>query len=243
MKKKLLFLVFFLALLQSGMAQTPVQLDAFKKSSTLFSSKYYKDNVWDVQRDPPNATAGTPWRLSGFAAPYDAKTGGFIDWGTTKNRYLSFDLVISATGSYTDDVMNSGNKFNIVLKLYEANGTYVKDICRLGTFMGFGNKGFLFNQDNFYGTFFANDSYTAGGEVTYTPVTGKLTKLSELKDYKYSPQLLTKPAVTTTTFTYNGTPQGLSIPANAAYTVSGASATNVDNYTATITLNDKVKYT
>ena len=225
------------------MAQTPVQLDAFKKSSTLFSSKYYKDNVWDVQRDPPNATAGTPWRLSGFAAPYDAKTGGFIDWGTTKNRYLSFDLVISATGSYTDDVMNSGNKFNIVLKLYEANGTYVKDICRLGTFMGFGNKGFLFNQDNFYGTFFANDSYTAGGEVTYTPVTGKLTKLSELKDYKYSPQLLTKPAVTTTTFTYNGTPQGLSIPANAAYTVSGASATNVDNYTATITLNDKVKYT
>ena len=248
MKKKLLFLVFFLAILQSGMAQTKEQLDEFKASSTLFQSKYYKANVWDVQRSPANASAGVLWTLGGFKAPYDAITGTSINWGTSNDRYLQFDLVLASavnntvTKSYTDDIWSSGNRFNIILRLYESNGTFVKDLCSYGSFMGFGDKGFLFAENNHYGTFFANDSYVTGGSVQYTPTTGVLTMLSELKDYKYSPQLV-QPTVSTTTFTYNGTPQGLSIPANAAYTVSGASATDVNNYTATITLKDKVKYT
>jgi hypothetical protein len=243
MNKKLLFLVFFLAILQSGMAQTQEQIDAFKKASPLFTSKYYKANVWDVQRSPAYPTAASQWRLSGFAAPYDATTSGPINWGTTGSRYLSFDLVKSATGSYTDDVLGSGNKFNIVLKLYEANGTYVKDVCRYGSFMGFGDKGFLFDQDDSWGTFFANDSYAIGGAVTYTPTKGTLTKFSELTAYKYSPQLL-KPTVTTTTFPYNGNPQRISIPESTEYTISGTtSATNIGTYTATITLKDKANST
>ena len=225
------------------MAQTQEQIDAFKKASPLFTSKYYKANVWDVQRSPAYPTAASQWRLSGFAAPYDATTSGPINWGTTGSRYLSFDLVKSATGSYTDDVLGSNNKFNIVLKLYEANGTYVKDVCRYGSFMGFGDKGFLFDQDDSWGTFFANDSYAIGGAVTYTPTKGTLTKFSELTAYKYSPKLL-KPTVTTTTFPYNGNPQGISIPESTEYTISGTtSATNIGTYTANVTLKDKANST
>jgi hypothetical protein len=240
MKRILLFLVFYLVVLQSGMSQTQAQLDAFKASSPLFQSKYYKANVWDVQRSPAYPTANASWSLGGFAAPYDASASSRINWGTSNDRYLQFDLVQSSSGSYTDDVLGSGNKFNIVLKLYESNGTFVKNLCTYGSFMGFGDKGFLFEQDNHYGTFFANDSYVAGGSVTYTPTTGKLTNLSQLSNYKYSPQLI-KPTVSVTTFTYNGQQQGVSIATNSAYTITGTtSAVDIGTYTVTISLNDKV---
>ncbi len=52
-----------------------------------------------------------------------------------------------------------------------------------------------------------------------------------------------KPTVTTTSFTYNSNPQGISIPENTAYTISGvASATNAGSYTATVVLKDKANY-
>lgn len=52
-----------------------------------------------------------------------------------------------------------------------------------------------------------------------------------------------KPTVTTTAFTYNSNPQGVSIPSNAAYTISGvASATNAGKYNTTVALKDKANY-
>lgn len=230
----LLFLSFYVAMLQPGLSQTTAQLAAFKASSPLFQNKYYKTNVWDVQRSPAYPTANASWSLSGFSAPYDASTLSKINWGDSNNRYLQFDLVRSDDGNYTDDVWSSGNKFNIVLKLYESNGTFVKNLCTYGAFMGFGDKGLLFDQNSHYGTFFANDSYVTNGSVTYTPTTGVLTKLSELSSYKYSPQLI-KPTAGTTSFIYNGLPQGISIVSNSIYTITGTlSAVNVGTYTATI---------
>ena len=54
---------------------------------------------------------------------------------------------------------------------------------------------------------------------------------------------MTKPTAATTSFTYNGNPQGVSIPVNAAYTISGVtSATNAGSYTAIVALKDKANY-
>lgn len=163
MKRQLLFLLFYLALLQVGLSQTQAELDALKASSPLFQSKYFKVNVWDVQRSPASAIPGQPWRLRNFKPPYDSQTSSPIDWGALGDRYLAFDIVYPIIGFYNDDIFGSGGNFDVVLKLFESDGTYVKDLCRFGVFMGFGEKGFLFEQDGRYGTFFANDSYSLGG--------------------------------------------------------------------------------
>lgn len=237
MKRDLLYLFFFLITIQSGFSQTAKQLEDFKKNSVLFNSKYYKENVWDVFRMPTYPTANQKWRLYKFITAYDASTRNTIDWGT--GRYLMFDLQTngdSYTSYYEDDVFNSGNKFKVVLKLYEKNGTYVKTICSYGKFMGFGDKGFLFEQDDYYGTFFANDKYKTNDEITYTPTTGTLTKLSQLTDYNYSPQII-KPKPTALNFRYNGKEQGPDIEPNAGYDILGTlKATERGSYTILVKL-------
>ncbi len=234
MKRDLLYLLFFLIVIQSGFSQTAQQLQDFKESSPLFTSKYYKENVWDAFRTPAKPIPNTEWHLYYFKTAYDATTRRAIDWGT--GRYLMFDLIEDISGAYTDDVFNSGSSYTIILKLYESNGTFVKNICSYGLLMGFGDKGFVFEQDGYYGTFFANDSYTVNGEVKYTPTTGLLTKLSQLRNYNYSPQLL-KPAVSTTKFEYNGQQQGITIAANAGYTITGTvNAIEIGIYTVVVKL-------
>lgn len=243
MKKHLLFLFFYLAMLQSGMSQLQAQLDEFKASALIFQSKYYKANVWDVFRSPADAIAGYPWNLFNFNEPYDALTRSRINWGADNDRYLAFDLVESSTGIYVDDLFSSFKRYSIILKLYEADGRYVKDICEYGVLMGFGDKGFLFTQNYYYGTFFANDAYTTGNSITYTPTTGRITKLSEIKRYSHSPQLV-KPSAAITTFAYNGQLQQVTIAASSMYTISGTvSAVDVGDYTVTVTLNDKTSTT
>ena len=226
-------------MLQSGMSQSQAQLDEFKASALIFQSKYYKANVWDVFRSPAEPNAGNQWNLYNFSMPYDAKTRTRINWGTGNNRYLAFDLVLSDLGHYEDDLFGSMNRYNIIIKLYEADGRYVKDICDYGVLMGFGDKGFLFNQNNYYGTFFTNEAHTSASSLSYTPTTGRITKLSEIKSYSYSPQLF-KPSAAITTFEHNGELQQVAIATNSAYTISGTvSAIDVGNYTVTVTLNDK----
>ncbi|WP_026473150.1 hypothetical protein [Alkaliflexus imshenetskii] len=166
MKTHLLFLFFYLAMLQSGLSQSQDQLDEFKASTLIFQSKYYKANVWDVFRSPAEPNAGNQWNLYNFSMPYDAKTRTRINWGTGNNRYLAFDLVLSDLGHYEDDLFGSMNRYNIIIKLYEADGRYVKDICDYGVLMGFGDKGFLFNQNNYYGTFFTNEAHTSASSLS-----------------------------------------------------------------------------
>lgn len=239
MRTHLLLFLILMGVLQPAFSLSKEQMDEFKASATLFQNKYYKSNVWDVFRSPATPTAGQPWTLSQFSEPYDAMTKKTIDWGAKGNRYLAFDLVNTNSGIYTDDIFKTAQKLDVVVKLYEADGKFVKDICHYAYFMGFGDKGFMIEMDNFYGTFFANDTYTKNARVTYTPTTGTLNKLSQLGSYKYSPPLV-KPTAPTRTFVYNGTQQGLSIAPNPSYTIEGTvSATNVGQYSVTIKLIDK----
>ena len=61
--------------------------------------------------------------------------------------------------------------------------------------------------------------------------------------WEISKAMVNMPTVTTTAFTYNGNPQGISIPENTAYTISGvAPETNAGSYTATVALKDKANY-
>lgn len=229
----------FVSLLSLGMAQTTEELTALKAASPLFQSKYYKANVWDVSRSPAYATADQEWRLYGFDSPYDANGFSRIDWGAADDRFLQFDLVLSDSGDYSDDLWGSENRYHVVLKLYEADGAYVKDLCNYGKFMGFGDKGFLFNQNDHFGTFFANEAYEKDASLTYTPTTGVLTQLSELSAYRYSPQLL-KPQGQCPDLVYNGTVQSIPLATNEAYTITGTLlADRVGSYSVTVSLNDK----
>ena len=240
MKKTLLFLFMFVSILRCGMAQTQEELTALKEASPVFQSKYYKSHVWDVQRSPAIPVAGEEWKLRNFDRPYDASNSREIDWGESDDRYLMFDIELAATGSNSDDLFGSDNRYNVVLRLYEADGTYVKDLCSYGNFMGFGDKGFLFNQTNHYGTFFANDNYELGALLTYTPTTGVLTRLSELKSYQYSPQLIPPPPGFLSVLVYNGTLQSIPLSPNAAYSLTGdLRAARVGTYSAYAVLNDK----
>src|SRR5690554_2454717 len=239
MKKTLLLLLLFVSLLSLGMAQTTEELTALKQASPLFQSKYYKSHVWDVQRSPVVPVAEEEWNLSGFKEAYDASTFAAIDWGEADDRYLMFDLELGDTGSYSDDLFGSENTYNVVLKLFEADGTFVKNLCSDGAFMGFGDKGFLFNQNSRFGTFFTNDSYEKDASLTYTPATGVLTLLSELRSYRFSPQLL-KPAGLLPNSVYNGKVQSIPLAPNEAYTITGTLlAERAGQYSVTVRLKDK----
>lgn len=58
---------------------------------------------------------------------------------------------------------------------------------------------------------------------------------------KIEKAIITKPIVTGT-LTYNGSAQSPAIATNAAYTISGNSGANADDYTAIVTLNDTANY-
>ena len=171
-------------------------LNQIKQRFFFFQNRYYQNNAWDCSRSPANAEAGTKWRLSNFNAPYNASTGKSIYFGANSDRYLQFDIE-----NYNENDNNgypcisdeSGNKLIISLKLYEADGTFVSTVSSYGTIQGLSKdtKGIFYEQQGHYGTFLTMEDYQTGDEVTYTPETGVVEKLSELElvtgTWKYDP--------------------------------------------------------
>ncbi len=148
--------------------------------SNFFKTKYTKEKVWDSQRSPLNPVAGKDWRLKGFKVALDANKKS-IDWGT--GRYLMFVAEVDNAkdaNSLIDDINNNGTKYNISLKLFESNGTLVNVVSTWGRLIGQGDKGFMYEVEGKYGSFFSVTELNASSVVTYKPNLVKVTKLSEI---------------------------------------------------------------
>lgn len=148
--------------------------------ANFFKTKYTKEKVWDSQRSPLNPVAGKDWRLKGFKVALDASKKS-IDWGT--GRYLMFVAEVDNAkdaNSLIDDINNNGTKYNISLKLFESNGTLVNVVSTWGRLIGQGDKGFMYEVEGKYGSFFSVTELNASSVVTYKPTLVKVTKLSEI---------------------------------------------------------------
>jgi len=177
--KTIKFLSVFVLLTMSVVIAKSQTLSNFSQVN-LFSTKFTKDNVWDVQRSPAYPVVGSDWTLSGLKNALDAG-GKPIDWGT--GRYVMFAAELdNANGknSLLDDITNKGIKQNISLKLYESNGTLVKIISKWGKIIGVGSEGFMYEVEGMYGSFFTQSSLTTSSTVKYKPTVAAVTKMSEL---------------------------------------------------------------
>jgi len=146
----------------------------------FFNARYVKENVWDVQRSPAYPIAGKEWVLSGLKGAVD-NTGASIDWGT--GRYLMLVAEVDNTNnanSIIDDINNTGTKLNISLKLFESDGRLVKVVSNWGKLYGRGNKGFMYEEEGHYGTFFSVSQVNSSTIINYLPSLATITKLSEL---------------------------------------------------------------
>lgn len=151
--------------------------------SVFFNAKFTFGKVWDAQRFPVYPFAGRDWRLSNLKLPFDISTNGTIDWGRHNDRYLMFDLEDDHSvfdASLVDDIYNTRTRYNISLKLFERDGQFVKTISKWGKLIGFGPRGFMYEQQGQLGTYFATDIQRLGGGVTYRPELDQVRNLSAL---------------------------------------------------------------
>ena len=184
MKTKRLFISLFAIAILGGLFTscktedeevTPTKIE----ETTIFTTKYGKDKVWDAFRSPAYPVAGQSWELYNLKAAID--DDGTIDFGTA--RYVQFVAVVDNTNSeysIVDDLYNKGTKYTITLNLYESNGTLVKVISTYGQIIGIGDKGFMYVAEGYYGMFFPVAGAKEGDVITYSPTTATVTKLSEL---------------------------------------------------------------
>ncbi|MEN9444188.1 MAG: hypothetical protein RIS47_1078, partial [Bacteroidota bacterium] len=145
----------------------------------FFTSKYTKDQVWDVQRSPAYPVAGRDWTLSGLKSALDASRSA-IDWGN--GRYLKFISEIDNTNSPTslfDET--TGKRYKISLNLYEQNGSLVKVASRWGNLIGKGAKGFMYVAEGDVGMFFPAMPVRSTDVITYRPTNLTVTQLSQIK--------------------------------------------------------------
>jgi len=185
MKNKLLFIQLFVIGLLVTLTFSCKKNDTSEKGIaglSLFITHYTKDKVWDVQRSPDYPVTGQDWTISGLGGALDA-TGVSIDWGV--GRYVMFVAEVDNTNttySLTDDVYTIGTKYKVALKLYESNGTMVKVVSKWGSIFGVGTKGFMYEVEGDFGTFFPAIAAKANDAITYRPTTLEVTKVSELSN-------------------------------------------------------------
>jgi glutaredoxin/uncharacterized protein YkwD/peroxiredoxin len=160
----------------------------------FFSVKYQKNQVWDVQREPAYPEANNDWTISSPSNPLDAN-GVNIDWGSEGDRYLMLSVDNDQSGStalIADDIKNSEYEYSVALKLYESDGQLVRTISRWGTIFGMGSKGFMYEIEGQYGSFFSSTFDQSSNSVTYKPGIGKVTKLSEIAHHAFKNENKTK---------------------------------------------------
>jgi len=186
MKKNLLVIYTFTALLVSAFAVScksndPVKTEPTKiEETTIFTTKYTQDKVWDAQRSPAYPVANEIWTLSRLINALDVNKAP-INWGI--NRYVKFVAVANNDSTLypiVDDLYNKGTKHTLTLKLYESNGTLVNVISSYGQIIGIGDKGFMYVAESEIGMFFPVNGAKEGDTVAYIPTTLTVTKLSEL---------------------------------------------------------------
>ena len=146
--------------------------------ASIYQGKYGKAQAFDCMRTPPLPTVGNPFQLWGFNNIYDATSLDLysnteVYWGASNDRYIMFEGA------------------NLELKLYEANGTYVKTISNSGKIYGLDAKGFLYVSDaRNYGYFISNvQGFSYGGGITYTPSI-RLATQEQLDQYNATQQVL-----------------------------------------------------
>jgi len=176
--------------------------------SAVFSTKYTKDFVWDVQRSPADPVMGKVWTLSGLKGALDF-SGAAIDWGN--GRYVMLVLEAdkgSGINSLINDIELNAIRQNVMLNLYESNGTFVKTVSKWGHIKGMGDAGFLYEVEGKYGTFFSNTSLTTSSIVKYRVVWIKASKLSQFNIVK------AKETVTDNNITVVNTPVNVPVFSN-----------------------------
>jgi hypothetical protein len=248
MKKQLLLILFALGTIFNASAISDI--DLVRNRIGLFQNKYYKDNVWDVQRSPSYPTTDGIWKLTYFSDPYDALTNSDIDWGRNGDRYLMFNIVEADDFDpirykrYEDDIYRTGD-YLLVLNLYESDGSFVKPVCNFSVIYGFGEVGFMAEVEGRFGTLFTNQGFSTGDKVEYITTVASTSKLSELSDYLYAPittKSIAKPSPSVLTFTYDGFGHAPNIPENDAYGIKGQIiAQSAGSYSTTVYLKDITK--
>jgi len=174
---KFLFLFAFVAM---TVLIAKAQVAGNINETTFFKAKYKKDKVWDVQRSPAFPIAGQEWTLSGLKGSLDAN-GATVDWG--QDRYLMLVAEVdnsNSANSLVNDVNRTGGKYNVSLKLFESNGTLVKVVSEWGKIAGIGDKGFMYEVEGMFGTFFSVAAVPSTTVIKYKPTLGTVTKLSEI---------------------------------------------------------------
>ncbi len=174
---KLLFLFAFMGI---SIFLTKAQGANIIHETSFFKAKFTKDKVWDTQRSPAYPVAGQDWTLKGLKNALEA-SGTPIAWAT--GRYLMFVAEVDnakGVNSLVDDINNNGAKYNISLKLFESNGTLVKVVSKWGRIIGIGEKGFMYEAEGKYGTFFSVTDLTATSVIIFKPSLAKASKLSEI---------------------------------------------------------------
>ncbi len=154
-------------------------------NSEFLKAKYTKVVVWDAQRSPAYPSMGGNWTLSGLQPAFDVSTGGYIDWGRNNDRYIKFSVMVDNSNgieTLADDVANSGRKYKVMLRLYEANNVLVKTISNWGQLIGFGSGGFMYVQEGQVGTYFSGKVMQAGGTITYRADLDKVHYISAILD-------------------------------------------------------------
>jgi hypothetical protein len=177
--KSLKFL-FLVALMAMSVIIVKAQTLSNINDATFFKAKYKKDKVWDVQRSPAYPVAGQDWTLSGLKGSLDA-SGSSVDWG--QDRYVMLFAEVDNSNdanSLINDVNSGGGKYKVSLRLFESNGTLVKVISKWGKIAGIGEKGFMYECEGHYGTFFSVAAVPANTVVTYKPTLAVISKLSEI---------------------------------------------------------------
>jgi hypothetical protein len=154
-------------------------------NSEFLKAKYTKVVVWDAQRSPAYPSMGGNWTLSGLQPAIDISTGAYIDWGRNNDRYVRFSVMVDNSNgieTLADDVANSGRKYKVMLRLYEANNVLVKTISNWGQLIGFGSGGFMYVQEGQVGTYFSGKVMREGGSITYRTDLAKVVSISAILD-------------------------------------------------------------
>jgi len=163
-------------------------LDKMRQESPFLQAKFYQEMVVDAGRwDWPKPNQ--PWKFLNMAGALDIINSCYVDWGPKGDRYLQFDAEFENSRNYSalaDDMYSTGKRFLFPLRLYENDGRFVKTVSNFGNFWGFGEGSFVYIQEvkNTNATFFTKSSFEFGKPFTYHVQKDKITKISELLNFK-----------------------------------------------------------
>lgn len=181
--------LFAFALMAMSLLSAKAQRPGNFNQTGIFNTKFTKDQVWDVQRDPAYPVAGKDWTLSGLNNALDA-AGAAINWGTGRYLMLAAEADNSnGANSLMDDGNRTGAKQNITLKLFESDGRLVKVVSKWGKLIGMGTQGFMYEEEGMYGTFFSAVPVNKTTVIKYKPSFATVTRMSELGKSPEAPRV------------------------------------------------------